>query len=411
MSVPVKFRGWTKGVDNVHQDYEIPGDSLRRAVNVDVLDSGKVRRRKGFEQTLAVSTPHSLWSDGAAAYYVAANTLRRFYENGTSTALGTVAAGANRVAYVKVDADTYFTCASARGVVRNGALLPWGVEVPNVPPTISATTGVLPPGTYFAGVTYLLADGRESGASALASVTLAADGGVAVTSMPIPAAASVTRKRLYLSTPNGEVLYMAAEVGANDMFATISSPPSGAELRTEYLSEPPLGVALAHCLGRVFIVDAADPRVVWYTMANDYEHVDRRRGYYMFGAPVTAIAAAADGLYVGSDMTIFISRPGTPEESQRMVLEFGIVAGSVASIPQSTDVIWMTEQGPVIGKDGGSVEMMTKDRMSPGGMTDATAMVRDKDSVRQYVVVGSNTESSALQAGSYAEAEIVRRAG
>jgi len=411
MSIPVKFRGWPKGVDNVHQDYEVPADSLRRAVNVDILDSGKIRRRKGFSQTLAATNPHSLWSDGVNAYYVVSNTLRRFFENGTSTSLGSVVVGANKLAYVKVNSEVYFTCATARGRIKSGTLTSWGVNNPTVPPTMTTTTGVLPPGIYFGAVTYLLADGRESGASALASVTLAADGGIAVTSMPVPIDANVTKKRFYLSTANGEVLYMAAEVGAADLFATISSPVAGAELRTEYLIAPPLGTSLAHTLGRIFIVDAADPRVVWFTEAQDYGHVNKRKGFYVFEGPVTAIAGSTDGLYVGSDMTYFIAGAGNADATQRMVLEFGIVAGSVASIPFSTDVIWMTEQGPVIGKDSGAVEMMTRERMSPGGMTEATAMVRDKDSVRQYVVVGSNTESSALQAGSYAEAEIVRRAG
>ncbi|MFA5976501.1 MAG: hypothetical protein WC859_10120 [Elusimicrobiota bacterium] len=411
MSIPVKFTGWSKGVDNVHQDYEIPADSLRRGVNVDILDSGKVRRRKGFSQTLAATNPHSFWGDGVVSYFVVNNALHRFFENGTSTSLGTVAAGANRMAYVKVNAEVYFTCATTRGRIKSGALTSWGVDNPLTPPTLAATTGVLPPGTYYAAVTYLLADGRESGASTLASVTLSADGGVAVTSMPVPTDVNVTRKRLYLSTANGEVLYMAAEVGAADLFATVSSPTSGAELRTEYLTAPPLGVALAYALGRIFIVDAADPRVVWFTEALDYGHVKKRKGNYTFDAPVTAIAGTADGIFVGAENTYFIAGAGNADAEQRMVLEFGIVAGSVASIPHSTDVIWMTAQGPVIGKDGGVVEMMTKERMSPGSMTDAAAMVRDKDSVRQYVVVGSNTESSALQAGSYAEAEIVRRAG
>lgn len=411
MTIPVKFRGWARGVDNVHQDYEIPADSLRRAVNVDVLDSGKLRRRKGSSQTLAASGSHSLWSDGATAYYVQSNTLRRFFENGTSTSLGTFAAGTNPVAYVKAGQEVYFTCATARGKIKNGILTSWGVEVPATPPTLTATAGVLPPGTYFAAVTYVTADGRESGASLLAQVTLAVDGGVAVTSMPVPVDSNVTKKRLYISTADGEVLYMAVEVASADLFATMASSVTGAELRTAYLSTPPLGSAVTLANGRIYIIDAVDPRVVWFTEALDYDHVDIRKGYYTFGSPVTVIAGVADGVFMCADMTYFVSGAGTAEATQRVVLEFGAVAGSATTIPFSTDAIWMTEQGPVIGKDGGVVEMLTKERMSPGGMVDATALVRDKDSVRQYIVVGSNTESSALQAGSYAEAEIVRRAG
>ena len=37
------FAGWPAGMDNVHADHEIGADTLRRAVNADVLDSGKIR--------------------------------------------------------------------------------------------------------------------------------------------------------------------------------------------------------------------------------------------------------------------------------------------------------------------------------------------------------------------------------
>ena len=40
---PLSFAGWPSGMDNIHADHEIGADTLRRAVNADVLDSGKIR--------------------------------------------------------------------------------------------------------------------------------------------------------------------------------------------------------------------------------------------------------------------------------------------------------------------------------------------------------------------------------
>jgi hypothetical protein len=93
-----------------------------------------------------------------------------------------------------------------------------------------------------------------------------------------------------------------------------------------------------------------------------------------------------------------------------VIFEFGGISGSVSSVPNSADSIWMTERGAVIGKDGGAAEIVSEKRVAPGQMTEAAAMVREKDSVRQFVVVGSGGQSSSLQCGSYAEAEIIRRA-
>lgn len=396
-------------MDNIHGDIELPADTLRRAINTDIMDSGRLKRRKGFAPVLALSGAHSLWSDGLTAYFVLANNLRLFLENGTSSVVGVFLAGLNRLSGVKVNNDIYLTCKTARGRIRAGVLSPWGVEVPSSAPVLVATVGTMPAGVYYGAVTYLLADGRESGASKLASIILTAAGGIATTSMPIPVDTAITGKRLYLSTPDGEVLFMAQEVAAADQFANIGALASGARLRTEYLAPPPFGSNLAQYNGRIFIVDAADPSVVWFTEAFDYDHVDLRKNYYQFGAPVTIIAAVTDGLYVCADNTYFLPNAGGQEAGQRKVLGFGAVANSMSSIPNTTDVIWMTEHGPAIGKDGGIIELIAEKVIASGQMVEAAALVREKDGVRQFVIVGSTTQASALQAGSYAEAEIIRR--
>jgi len=42
-------------------------------------------------------------------------------------------------------------------------------------------------------------------------------------------------------------------------------------------------------------------------------------------------------------------------------------------------------------------------------MWSTPALVRESDSLRQFVVVGNNAQASSLQCGSYAEAEVIRR--
>ncbi len=56
----VKYDGWPPGMDNIHADHELDAKTLRRAVNADVLDSRKIRRRKGFSPFLAEPGAHSL---------------------------------------------------------------------------------------------------------------------------------------------------------------------------------------------------------------------------------------------------------------------------------------------------------------------------------------------------------------
>lgn len=409
MDYVAPVNGWPKGVDNVHTDQELPTDTLRRGVNVDVLDSGKVRRRSGHTLVTSLSGAHSMWSDGARSYFAYADGIHEFFEDGTTALLGAFVCGANPVSFSPAGDEIVLTCKTARAAIRNGMLVAWGIDTPVAPAAATATVGVLPAGTYHIAVTYVDGDGRESGASVLSQLVLTATGGIAITSMPIPTDPTVTAKRLYVSTTDGEVLYRAAELLPADQFAIVSTLPNGAELRTAYMSPPPLGVGLSEFNGRVFIIDAADPKTVWFTEAMDYGHVDKRKGFYRFPADVTMIASVDDGVYFAADQTYFVLNAGTSEHAQRPVLEAGAVARSATTIPQTTDVIWMSDRGAVVGKNGGVVEILSGNRVSSGGMIDGAAFVRESNSIKQYVVVGSSTQSSALQAGSYAEAEIIRR--
>ena len=406
MMEPVVISGWPSGMDNIHADHELDAKTLRRAVNADVLDSGKIRRRKGFSPFLAEPGAHSLWaSSSGAAFFVSGQTLWRLFADGTKQAIGTLAPNSGPLCYLEVNGRTYFNSAASRGRIDDGLTIsPWGVDVPVSPPLMVQGPGALDAGTYHAVLTYVLADGRESGASAVSSITLSAPAEIGFYGLPSSTDAGVVAKRIYLTTANGETFYRVAEVGAGSSVATRGT--FSAELRTRYLSPPPYGSDMDFCLGRIWI---ASGRTVFGTEALDFDHADIRRQFYQFPADVSLIAATASGIYVCADQTYWISAPGTPEASIRPVFGFGAVPRSRAVIPSTTDPIWFSERGAIIGGEGGQASIVAEKRIAPGAMTGAASLVRESDSLRQFVVVGNNAQASSLQCGSYAEAEVIRR--
>lgn len=402
----VSFNGWPAGMDNIHGDHEIGADTLRRAVNADVLDSGKIRRRKGFSSFISESGAHSLWSSSSGdAFFVSGQTLWRLFSGGTKQSIGTLSPNSGQLCYLEVNGRTYFNSAASRGRIDAGmALTPWGVDVPVSPPLMVQGPGALDAGTYHALITYVLSDGRESGASVSSSITLAAPADIGFYGLPVPSDPAIVAKRIYLTTANGEAFFRVAEVAAA---ATLSTRGSfGAELRTRHLSPPPYGSDMDYCLGRIWI---ASGKTVFGTESMDFDHVDLRRQFYQFPSDVSLIAATAGGIYVCADQTYWISAPGTPEASMRPVFGFGAVPRSRATIPSTTDPIWFSERGAVIGGEGGQATIVAEKRIAPGEMTGAAALVRESDSLRQFIVVGNNAQASSLQCGSYAEAEIIRR--
>jgi hypothetical protein len=398
-------------MDNVHGDNELPLDTLRRAVNLDITDSGKLKLRKGSTLALAIENAHSLWSDTKGnAYLVHDNKLKRFMPDFTTIDLGDLAAGQNHVSFQKVNEDIYLSCATAKGVVRNGQLQGWGIEVPSSPALMIESTGVMHAGVYHAAVTYVTADGRESGASVLSSIEIEGNRGITFAGLPDPVDTAVKKKRIYLSPANSEMLYRVAELDPLDQFFSLSVLPNGPELRTAYMMPPPNALGLAMANGRIFMIDAEEPRVVWYTEPMAYDLVDKRENYYVFPEPCTMIAATRSGLYVASDKTYYIGLAGLAEASRTVIYEYGAIANTVQQIPRTSEYIWMSERGAVIGHDGGQAEILSEYTLVPGQMQNAASMVREEDGLRQFVVVGNNSEAAAMQAGSFAEAEIVRRA-
>jgi len=406
------LNGWPLGMDNVHGENEIPDGALRNAVNVDILDSGKVRQRQGHVLKLAATSAHSLWSDDDNAYFVEGNQLKRLNPNHTATVIGTVNTGLNHLSFQKINNEIYFSSKTARGKLSNGVLKQWGVEVPTTPPALTLYTGTLGKGTYFAAVTFVADDGRESGTSVHSSITLDDVGGIAIIALPVPTDSSIHKKRIYLSTPNGELLYLAKEVDAATQFVNITTLELRQECRTHHLSPPPFSKALTYANGRAFMVDAIDPTIVWFTEPLSYEHVDKRKNYYRFDAPVTLIAgtSSGSGLYVCAESTYFFANAGTlGQDSKVLVLGFGAFAESLSIIPTTKEPIWMTERGAVIGKEQGAAQLLAAGRLEPGEMINVATMVREHDSIKQFVVVGNKTDATTAEAGSYAEAEIIRR--
>ncbi len=154
--ITASFSGWPGGMDNLHTDNELGADTLRRAVNVDVLDSGKVRRRKGFSPFLAEPGAHSLWSGRSGAFFVSGQTLWRLFANGTKQAIATLAPNSGPLCYLEVNGRVYFNSAGSRGRIDDGlTVVPWGIDVPSSPPLLVQGPGALDAGTYHAVLTYV----------------------------------------------------------------------------------------------------------------------------------------------------------------------------------------------------------------------------------------------------------------
>lgn len=117
-----------KGLNNVVAPERLEPGELQRAINVDIDDTGHVRRRRGATR-LSPEAHHSLFEAADGTLYVVKDgVLSRLLPNNATVSLG-VAVGSRPVAYVQVGQHIFFSSGAMSGVIYpDDQVGPWGAS-------------------------------------------------------------------------------------------------------------------------------------------------------------------------------------------------------------------------------------------------------------------------------------------
>lgn len=379
------------GVRNDVRDESLEPADLPMAVNVDVADDGQIARRSGYTERIAGSAVHSLYvsPDESIALFMDGQTLYRMASDASSrTAIAAAFTAERPMRYAAWAGRIYLSNAVETGVIDGGALRPWGLEVPAAP-AVANGGGAGDPGRYSVAVTAMAADGRESGAGPSATVEVA-DGGIVVT---MPTIVDAPYANIYRTHANGEQLFLAGTVSAS----TASMPLNCADaltrpLLTQHLRRPPPPDDLAEFAGRLLL---AYGNQIIPTQPFSPELVDLRAGV-SFEAPVTMLAPADTGLYVGTadGRTHWLNGRDPDGWSASRVMFSAVIPGSLTSI-SGTDIggidterdlpAWLTPDGFVVGLPGGQLVNLSKRWRLESPPTRAAAVARQNGRSAQLV--------------------------
>lgn len=364
------MKGWARGMDNRLSDLDIPADILRNAVNVDVLSSGRVRRRRGIVQRAASAGAHSLFSDDTRMLWGTATQLKSCNLNFAPTTLLTDVRLASPLSFVSMNNETYFTNEQINGKVNTvGAYERWGTTPPTTAP-IATSLDVAPLDTYYqVTCTFVLASGEESGAPLGTRVLGGSDGTISLSSIPVSLDSRVTYVRLYVTDKDGDVFYKSVDI-LNGVTAYIVRGPfgTGKKLMTQFMQPMPPGQLIEYYNGRLYV---AVGNMVVFTEALRYGVYHPQFNYYMFPERVTLLKAVDDGLYISSDITYFIK--GEPKPNAKAgalpadltpILPYKAIEGATCDLSYTHDVMWLSERGFVLGGGGGAVKNLTEDRIA-----------------------------------------------
>lgn len=380
------------GIDNRLPDFDLrintrqlSGNYLRRAENVDIDNSGNLRRRESELLVQALTGAHSLYLTSDTAGYLVrdsvlfAITLPTYGENFAKTLTSN-----DPVSWLPIGDDLYFSNGTDSGRITQGLLFPLGLPTPDAP-ACNAVGGSLTAGTYQVAVSYFnITTGEEGGISASHNPVLAAVGGLHV---PLPAPMTgATHANVYVSTVNGSVPMLAATVALGAAATDIVIQPTpGRESNGRYEEPLPAGTLFS-----------SNGRLCSFSGSTVYVGLPFRPGYYLpadgyipFPADVSIAIENQAGTFIAADKTYWVPGDlGNVEGALATVLPYGAVPGTAFSSPNKSEVGWFGAQGFVIGKTSGEVEAPMSDHIDQTSPASGVATIRTTRGYRRVMAAG-----------------------
>lgn len=357
----IKLREFA-GINNTAQEEELKSGEFREADDVYVTNKGKIRTRDGFTQ-LQSGNFHSLYEN----YVCKDMTLYRVEGDLSLTAITTLSS-ADTVSYTEVNGTLYFTNGIDRGRIKNGLYTDgFSVSALNHQPDASVVAGGLPDGKYQLVVTGVVG-GMESSCGQPKYVELTSQGGISVTNFPDLSMYDAIR--IYLTYPNGEVLYLVRELANSAVSYLIGSNPEyGRELQTQFKQQMMPGSILREGHGRLWVTLG---NFVGYSEPLNYGLTDITVNYFGFPSEPTIMEPVLGGVWVVADHAYFLS--GTnPKQMQQVdrgamtaVRGTAVRISSVDFMSQEVPgdvIIWTSDRGIVAGLPNGELLYLTEGKV------------------------------------------------
>lgn len=119
--------------------------------------------------------------------------------------------------------------------------------------------------------------------------------------------------------------------------------------------------------------------------------------------------SVADGIYICSDQTYWLSEIDTNEFQQRVVLPYGAVKGTGINIPKSDNVAWFSRFGMVIAGLEAQISNIQEDKSAVSEFENGAMIFREQKGLRQIIATLGTGVQSVHLASDYVTLETARR--
>lgn len=372
------------------------GDYLSSAVNVDVDDSGSLRRRDSELLVQAMTAPHSMFEN----YFVRDAVIYSFTATPSySETLAKVLSSNATMTWVRHGSDVFYSNGVDSGRITSGTFYPIGLPTPAAP-ACAAIAGTMHAGIYQVALTFLNdVTGEEGGLSPTTQASLTLDGGLRVTLPSVPTGA--THVNVYLTGTNGVLPYLLGKYSAASV--DIAAMPTLLREAPVKLEDPlPAGSLFLSGKRLCSIVGS----LVYVGSLYRYGYYDRVEGFLSFPHAVALGVDNQMGTYIVTEQTTHWF-PGDVLNVQGAVfdpLPIGGVPGTAFRHPAKPVCGWFGKDGFVIADHAGQAVSATAEALDQTAPASGCAFVTDRNGYERVYSCGycmNLSNNSVTQYSSY----------
>lgn len=391
MSATVKIA--LNGMNNKERDAAIPKGKAKLAVNCQFDSDGNILFPRPGKTVKYTGDCKWLHEGKDVTLFVEGGDLKRLNSDNTATIVK-AGVGGNYISYTIVGTDTYWSNGFASGIVDStGINREWGTEAPARQPDCTPVTfGGMFGGEYRVAITYLGSTGEEGPTGNSVRLTVPEGGGIHVDNFPTPTS-TITGVAVYVSSVNGEDLYLYGEYAANVSDITLTKRICTIPLLTQFAWVPqPQDVILAH-YGRIYYAVGS---LLYFTEIMRYG-IQMGSAYWAFDSNVQTIISCPNVLYVGTQNKVYSIRniDGDGAAVIAVEKECGTVKSSEAYHQDGVTAFCMSGRGILAFKSEGVTELSYKDMAFPF-YESGTTTIQYQDGIETLVFIGQGETLNPL---------------
>ena len=394
------------GIDLLSDETQMPAGTVRAAVNVDIDKRGQFARRRGSALTTPGHGYDNLFPWGRSLL-ARRGALLLSVDPDTLAQAELCDLGADGpIDYTAYNGDLYIAASTGLWLLRAGASAAQsaGARLPDALPMLSpASAGTLTPGRYMAAISMLDARGEESPAVPLGQIDVTA--GLLLTGLEVVPG---SRWRLYLTPPDGDVLYLAEEFDAVFTQYAVTVYPGGAPCETLHLAPMPGGRFVRGYSGRLFVA-AGD--TLWFSEPLRPHLTAPRHNFIRFVGDIRIVEFVAGGVYVGDDRGVWWLAGEDPTKYVLSPVSDAVaVARSSVLVPMhrlgvldsraaADCAVWLSADGYMVGAPGGQVTALHPDRIRLAPQVAGQSVFLLRDGIQQIVTLTASPGPASVFGG------------